>query len=575
MTSGFINRCANAIARPGLLTRLLGALALSAVLAGEAGAASPAAVEAEHGMVVSTQHYASEVGAGILVQGGNAIDAAVAVGYALAVVDPCCGNIGGGGFMTIHLKDGRETFINFRETAPTAATATMYLDPAGHPINELSRSGYLAAGVPGTVMGLERAAQKYGRLARRALLAPAIRLARYGYVLGRGDTDILDGKRFTKDPVAAKIFLRTDGSRVASGDRLVQTELAATLEAIAQQGTDAFYSGPIATMVAKASSENGGILTAQDFADYTVTETPPLNCSYRGYRIVSAPPPSSGGTTICEILNILEGYDLQALGFHSTQSVRLLVEAMRYAYRDRNTYLGDPAFVSNPLERLLSKDYAAEIRTAIDAGSATPAATLEPAKEKAETTHYSVVDSEGNAVAVTYTINGNFGAAVVAPGTGFLLNNEMDDFTVKPGAPNLFGLVQGNANAIAPGKRPLSSMTPTIVEKDGRTVLVLGSPGGPRITTAVLETIANIVDFGMTPAAAVAAPRFHQQWLPDALYYERGGLRPETAEALAARGHKLVEQGPWGAVELIAIDAEGRLVGVSDPRRPAGAAIGN
>ena len=573
MTSGFTSRFASAIPGLEVVTGLLGVLSVSGMLIGEVEAASPAAVEAEHGMVVSAQHYASEVGAGILAEGGNAIDAAVAVGYALAVVDPCCGNIGGGGFVTIHLKDGRDTFINFRETAPAAATATMYLDASGQPINELSRSGYRAAGVPGTVMGLEHAAKQYGRLARRALLAPAIALARYGYVLGQGDTDILDGKRFTKDPVAAKIFLQADGSRFASGDRLVQTELAATLEAIAQQGTDAFYRGPIATMVAKASSENGGILTAQDFADYTVTETPPLNCYYRGYRIVSAPPPSSGGTTICEILNILEGYDLQALGFRSARSVRLLVEAMRHAYRDRNTYLGDPAFVQNPLEHLLSKDYAAEIRAAIDAGSATPAAALEPAKEKAETTHYSVVDSEGNAVAVTYTINGNFGAGVIAPGTGFFLNNEMDDFTVKPGTPNLYGLVQGEANAIAAGKRPLSSMAPTLVEKDGRIFLVLGSPGGSRIITAVLETILNIVDYGMAPQQAVDAPRLHHQWLPDEIDYERSALAPEAVGELAGMGYKLVEQRPWGAVELIGI-ANGRLYGATDPRRPAGAAVG-
>jgi gamma-glutamyltranspeptidase / glutathione hydrolase len=549
---------------------LLAALFLLAALGGDAAAA---AVEAEHGMVVSAQHYASEIGAGILAQGGNAIDAAVAVGYALAVVDPCCGNIGGGGFMTIHLKDGRDTFINFRETAPAAATAAMYLDTAHQPVDDLSRSGYLAAGVPGTVMGLERAAKEYGRLARAALIAPAIALARDGYVLSRADADILDGKRFAKDPVAAKIFLRPDGGRFDPGDRLVQTDLAATLEEIAQKGPDAFYRGPIPKAVEKASGEHGGILTTQDFADYTVTETPPLTCSYRGYRIVSAPPPSSGGTAVCEILDILEGYDLKALGFRSPQSVHLLVEAMRQAYRDRNTFLGDPAFVQNPLERLLSKDYAAAVRTAIDAGNGAPAAALQPPKEKAETTHYSVVDAEGNAVAVTYTINGSFGAAVIAPGTGFFLNNEMDDFTVKPGTANLYGLVQREANAIAPGKRPLSSMAPTLVEKDGRVFLVLGSPGGSRIITAVLETILNILDYGMTPQEAVAAPRLHHQWLPDEVAYERSGLRPETIAELSGIGYKLVEQRPWGAVELIGI-ANGRLYGVSDPRRPAGAAVG-
>jgi len=573
MTSGCTRRSVRAISRPAPLTSLLGALTISAVLAGEAEAASPPAVEAEHGMVVSAQHYASEVGAGILAQGGNAIDAAVAVGYALAVVDPCCGNIGGGGFMTIHLKDGRDTFINFRETAPAAATAAMYLDASGQPVNELSRWGYLAAGVPGTVMGLERAAQEYGRLARRAVLAPAIALAGDGYVLSRADADILDGKRFGNNPVAAKIFLHADGSRLAPGDRLVQPDLAATLEEIAQRGPDAFYRGPIATMVVKASNANGGILTAQDFADYAVTEMAPLACSYRGYRIASAPPPSSGGTTICEILNILEGYDLESLGFNSAPSVHLLVEAMRYAYRDRNTYLGDPAFLQNPLERLLSKDYAAAIRAEVDASRATPSVALPATHEKSETTHYSVVDGEDNAVAVTYTINGSFGGGVIAPGTGFFLNNEMDDFTVKPGTPNLYGLVQGEANAIAPGKRPLSSMAPTLVEKDGRVLLVLGSPGGSRIITAVLETILNIVDHGMAPQQAVEAPRLHYQGLPDEVAYERTGLMPETVAVLTGMGYKLAEHRPWGAVELIAI-ANGRLYGASDPRRPAGAAIG-
>jgi len=545
--------------------RLVFALVLLAAL-------PAAAVEAEHGMVVTAQRYASEVGVRILAQGGNAIDAAVAVGYALAVVDPCCGNIGGGGFMTIHLRDGRDTFINFRETAPGAATAAMYLDAAGKPIDELSRSGYLAVGVPGTVMGLERAGLEYGRLARRALLAPAIALARDGYVLGQADADILESKRLGKDPVAARIFLRRDGSRLEAGDRLVQTDLAASLEAIAQHGPDAFYRGPIAAAVGRASAANGGILTAQDFANYQVTEGPPLSCSYRGHRILSAPPPSSGGTTICEILNILEGYDLKALGFRSAPSVHLLVEAMRHAYRDRNTHLGDPAFVHNPLERLLSKDYAAGIRTAIDTPKAMAPAAL-PAREKAETTHYSVVDGEGNAAAVTYTINGSFGAAVIAPGTGFLLNNEMDDFTVKPGMPNLYGLVQGEANAIMPGKRPLSSMAPTLVERDGTVLLVLGSPGGSRIITTVLETILNIVDYGMPPQEAVEAPRLHHQSLPDEVAYERAGLLPDATKTLTEMGYKLVEHRPWGAVELIAI-ANGRFFGVSDPRRPAGAAVG-
>ncbi len=525
-------------------------------------------------MVVSAQHYASEIGAGIIAQGGNAIDAAVAVGYALAVVDPCCGNIGGGGLMTIHLKDGRETFINFRETAPAAATAAMYLDAAGQPIKELSRSGYLAAGVPGT---------RHGARARRAKVWPACARVRCWHRPSRWPVTVMCSGGATPISSTASGLPRTRSPRRSFCSATAPPSCRATVsynpswrrrsKRLRYRAPTRFYRGPIPTSVAKASSENGGILTAQDFADYAVTEMPPLNCSYRGYRIVSAPPPSSGGTTICEILNILEGYDLQALGFRSAQSVHLLVEAMRYAYRDRNTYLGDPAFVQNPLERLLSKDYAAEIRTAIDAGNAAPAATLEPPKEKAETTHYSVVDSEGNAVAVTYTINGSFGAGVIAPGTGFFLNNEMDDFTVKPGTPNLYGLVQSKANAIAPGKRPLSSMSPTLVEKDGRVLLVLGSPGGSRIITAVLETILDIVDYGMAPQQAVEAPRLHYQGLPDEVAYERAGLTQETGAALTGMGYKLLEQRPWGAVELIEI-SNGHLYGASDPRRPAGAAVG-
>ena len=538
-------------------------------------AAWAAEVEAEHGMVVSAHRLASEVGVHILEAGGNAVDAAVAVGYALAVVDPCCGNIGGGGFMTVHLADGRETFINFRETAPMAATATMYLDAEGRQIDDLSRHGYRAAAVPGTVMGLDHTAVKYGRLPRTALIAPAMALARDGFALSRADTDILDARadRFGRDPGAAKIFLRPDGSRLEPGDRLVQSDLAATLELISQRGPEAFYKGPVAAAVEKASRENGGILTAGDFAAYTVTETAPVTCTYRGYLLVSAPPPSSGGTTMCEILNILEGDDIAASGFRSAKSVHLMVEAMRRGYRDRNAYLGDPAFIANPLERLLSKDYATSLRAEIARGGAAKGAAEGARRENSETTHYSVVDAEGNAVAVTYTINGYFGAGVVAPGTGFFLNNEVDDFTVKPGAANLYGLVQGEPNAIAPGKRPLSSMSPTLVERDGKVVLVLGSPGGPRIITAVLETIMNIVDHGMAAQEAVDAPRFHHQAQPEDVYFERSGLPPKVVTQLAAMGYKLVEQRPWGAVELIEI-ANRRLRGASDRRLPAGAAAG-
>jgi gamma-glutamyltranspeptidase/glutathione hydrolase len=533
------------------------------------------AVEAEHGMVVSAHRLASEVGVRVLQAGGNAVDAAVAVGYALAVVDPCCGNIGGGGFMTVHLADGRETFINFRETAPMAATATMYLDSEGRQIDDLSRHGYRAAAVPGTVMGLDHAAAKYGRLLRAQLITSAVALARDGFVLSRADTDILDARadRFRADPGAAKIFLRSDGGHFEPGDRLVQSDLAATLELISQRGPEAFYKGPVAAAVEKASRENGAILAAGDFAAYTVTETAPLTCTYRGYLLVSAPPPSSGGTTMCEILNVLEGYDIAGSGFRSAKSVQLMVEAMRRGYRDRNAYLGDPQFVANPVARLLSKDYAASLRAEMARGDVEKGVGEDAPREKSETTHYSVVDGEGNAVAVTYTINGYFGAGVVAPGTGFFLNNEMDDFTVKPGAANLYGLVQGEPNAIAPGKRPLSSMAPTLVERDGSVVMVLGSPGGSRIITTVLETIMNIIDHGKAAQEAVDAPRLHHQAQPEDVYFERSGLSPETVTQLTAIGYKLVEQRPWGAVELIEI-ANRRLRGTSDSRLPAGAAAG-
>jgi gamma-glutamyltranspeptidase / glutathione hydrolase len=462
----------------------------------------------------------------------------------------------------------------------------MYLNAAGAPVPDRSRHGYLAAGVPGTVMGLDRAAREYGTMARAALLAPAVALARNGFVLTRDDTEVLDAKAdaLAKDPGAAKIFLRPDGSHYRPGDRLVQTDLAATLEAIAKGGPDAFYHGPVATAVERASRTNGGILTARDFAGYTVTEGAPLSCTYRGYVLISAPPPSSGGTTLCEILNILEGYDLGGIGFHTPRAIELMVTAIGRGYADRNAFLGDPAFVANPLERLLSKGYAAGVRAAIDAGGAAPAqaspsSTLPRARgrveegERAETTHYSVIDAAGNAVAVTYTINGYFGAEVVAPGTGFLLNNEMDDFTAKPGAPNLYGLRQGAVDAIAPGKRPLSSMAPSLAKKDGRVVLVLGSPGGPRIVTAVLETLINLTDYHMSPAEAVGVPRLHYQGQPDKVFYERGGLPSATLTALSERGYALVAQKPWGAVELIAV-GNGRFLGVSDGRRPGGAANG-
>lgn len=567
-----------------------------------ADAASLPAVEAKHGMVVSSQRLASQIGVDILKMGGNAVDAAVAVGYAQAVVNPCCGNIGGGGFMTLHLANGSDTFIDFREKAPAAATADMYLDAQGNLVRGASLHGYLAAGVPGTVRGLELAFEKYGsgKLTREQVMAPAIKLARDGFVLTRADTDVLDTsiKKFKQDPEAAKIFLRPDGSPLQPGDRLIQTDLANTLEKIANIGANAFYLGKIPQAIQAASTRGGGILTAKDFAAYKAVERSPIRCDYRGYTIISAPPPSSGGTTLCEILNTIEGYDIKGMGYGSAASVHYMTEAMRHAYVDRNTLLGDPDFVNIPLKKLLSDQYAAQLRQEIEPDKATPSTKVQPGTgphEKPETTHYSIVDAAGNAVSTTYTINGRFGAGVIAPGTGFFLNDEMDDFTAKVGAQNLYGLVQGKANAIAPGKRPLSSMSPTLVTRDGHIFLVVGSPGGSRIITITLETLVNIIDHGMAPQAAVDAPRFHHQWLPDQIYYEAGGLSPDTLKLLKGMGYTLKAQSPWGATELIMVGLPtksgsvessgndsavsgkvraGYLYGANDPRRPAGAAIG-
>ncbi|EKN6038625.1 TPA: gamma-glutamyltransferase [Yersinia enterocolitica] len=574
---------------------------LALLVSGTLHAASTPAVEAKNGMVVTSQHLASQVGTDILKMGGNAVDAAVAVGYAQAVVNPCCGNIGGGGFMTIHLADGTDTFINFRETAPAAASADMYLDKEGKVTKDASLYGYLAAGVPGTVLGMDSAQKKYGKLTRQQVMAPAIKLAREGFVLTRADTDILDTtvKRFRQDPESARIFLRKNGEALQPGDRLIQTDLADTLTAISEKGPDAFYQGKIPQAVEAAAKKGGGILTAADFANYKITETAPITCSYRGYKFVSSPPPSSGGVTLCETLNVLEGYDLKSIGFNSAAYIHTLTEAMRHAYMDRNTFLGDPEFVKNPIDRLLSKSYAADIRKQIVANKATPSVEVQPGMqphEKPETTHYSIVDHDGNAVSTTYTVNGRFGAVVIAPGTGFFLNDEMDDFTVKVGEQNLYGLVQGATNSIAPGKRPLSSMSPTLVTKDGKTFMVLGSPGGSRIITITLQTALNVIDHGMAPQEAVDAPRIHHQWLPDEVYYEQRGVSADSLNLLKTMGYKMVEQNPWGAAELILVGLagvegvspansgndsavsgkvrEGYLYGANDVRRPAGAAIG-
>ena len=573
------------------------ALALFHSAPGDAVTRQP--ITADHGMVVTSQHLATDVGVAILKQGGNAVDAAVAVGYALAVTNPCCGNIGGGGFATLHMADGKDVFLNFREKAPGASTEKMYLNAAGDLVPDLSLKGYLAVGVPGSVLGLDTLLQKYGTMKREVVMAPAIKLAEEGFVLNDGDVAIMAGsaKAFAEQPNVAAIFLH-DGKPWASGETFIQKNLANTLKQISAGGPDAFYKGPIADALVDASSKNGGILSKQDLADYTVAEAAPIKCNYRGYDLISTPPPSSGGTAVCEILNILKGYPMGELGFHSAAGIHYMVEAMRHTFVDRNFQLGDPDFVKNPLDKLLSDSYAAEIRAKIDPAKATPSKDVQPGTaphEGTQTTHYSIVDAKGDAVAVTYTINALFGAKVIAGDTGFFLNDEMDDFTTKPGTANLFGLVQGKTNVIAPGKRPLSSMSPTIVTKDGKTFMVLGSPGGSRIITIVLETLMNVVDYGMNMQEAVDAPRLHHQWLPDEVYVEPFALSPDTAKILGDMGYTIKTQSPWGAAEAILIgpaadpaapassgnDAmaaskpiPGKLYGAHDDRRPAGAAGG-
>ena len=568
-----------------LYTAVAAAIALAG--AGQVHAASQAPVAAENGMVVTAQHLATHVGVDVLKKGGNAIDAAVAVGYALAVVYPAAGNLGGGGFMTAQLADGRKTFLDFREKAPLAATANMYLDKDGNVIKGLSTRGYLAVGVPGTVSGLELAREKYGTMKRAALIAPSIALAERGFPLEQGDIDMFDTATadFKKNPEAGAIFLNK-GEAFVAGQKLVQKELARTLRDISQKGVDGFYKGRVGAAIVASNQAGKGLITQADLDQYQTRELAPVECDYRGYRVVSAPPPSSGGVVICEMLNILEGYPLKDLGYHSAQAVHYQIEAMRHAYVDRNSYLGDPDFVKNPLDRLLDKGYAEKIRAVIDPNKAGVSKDIKPGvapHEGTNTTHYSIVDKWGNAVSVTYTLNDWFGAKVMAGKTGVLLNNEMDDFTSKIGVPNMYGLVQGEANAIAPGKRPLSSMSPTIVSKDGKPVIVLGTPGGSRIITVVLLTMINAIDYGMTVQEAVDAGRFHQQWLPDVTNVETYALSPDTRKILVGMGHNLGVPQPANHMVAIMVGApslggkpvgNNRFYGANDPRRNTGLALG-
>lgn len=537
-------------------------------------------VRARRVMVASASAFASQVGVDILKRGGNAVDAAVAVGLALAVTFPVAGNLGGGGFMLIRMADGRTTAIDYRETAPARASRDMYLGPDGRLLAEKSTLGYAAAGVPGTVAGFELALRKYGRLKWAQVVAPARRLAQEGfpvsYALERG---LRIAERLSRFPDSRRIFQR-DGNYYQEGDILRQPELAATLERLEKRGPREFYEGETARRIAAAMAANGGLITLEDLKGYRPVEREPLRGSYRGYEIVTFPPPSSGGIVLLNVLNQLEGDNLAALGPGSSEANHLLIETMRRAFADRAMLMGDPDFVPVPVEKLTSKDYAKARRATIDPNRATPSADVQPGLpaarfESAETTHFTVVDADGNIVTNTYTLNGPYGSGVTVPGTGVLLNNEMDDFAAKPGEPNAYQLVQGEANSIAPGKRPLSSMTPTIVLRDGKPWFAIGSPGGPTIISTVLQVVINIIDHKMNLQQAIDAPRLHHQWLPDVVMWEPYGMTADTKRALEAKGHRLdVVPRYNGDAEGIMIDTTGARLGASDPRNPDALAVG-
>jgi gamma-glutamyltranspeptidase/glutathione hydrolase len=531
-------------------------------------------VLAKNGMVASQEKRATRVGVEILKAGGNAVDAAVAVGFALAVTHPQAGNIGGGGFMLVHLAARNETIaIDYRETAPAAMTRDVFLDDRGEADPAKSRDSALGVGVPGTVAGLALAHEKYGsgKFTLAQLTAPAIKLAREGFAVDDELADTLPRAqlRLVRWPASAKIFLKPDGAALGRGQRLVQSDLAASLETIAANGPRAFYEGPLAEKLVAGVRQHGGIITLDDLKNYRAIERAPVRGNYRGYAIASMPPPSSGGVHLIEMLNILEGFSLRETGAESAATLHLMIEAMKPAYADRAEFLGDPAFTKVPLAGLTSKRYAAELRQQIDTERARPSKEIRagnPAPSEGDnTTHFSVVDSQGNAVANTYTLNFSYGLGLVAEGTGILLNNELDDFAAKPGAPNAYGLVGGDANAPGAGKRPLSSMSPTIVFRDGRVFLVAGTPGGSRIITMVLQIILNTIDHQMNIAEAVAAPRIHHQWLPDQVDAERG-LSPDTMRLLEARGHKIAVGRTFGSAHAIVVTPEG-FFGASDPRQ--------
>lgn len=534
---------------------------------------------AKNGMVASQQELASQVGVDILKQGGNAVDAGVAVGFALAVTLPRAGNIGGGGFMMIYdAKTGETVALDYREKAPAKAFRDMYLDEQGNAVAEKSRYHGLAVGVPGTVAGLLKALEEHGTMTREQVLAPAIKLAENGYVVTPELANSLEGlkDRLGKWPSTKKIFFREDGTPLRAGDVLKQPDLAKSLRLIVEKGRDGFYTGETAEGIVKAVNDAGGLMTLEDLKNYQAIDRKPVEGTYRGYKVVSMPPPSSGGTHIIQILNILEGYDLKASGMNSAKTIHLMSEAMKLAYADRSEYLGDPDFVKVPVAGLTSKKYADALRAQIDPEKVRPAADIKPGKpqpyESDQTTHYSVVDKDGNAIANTYTLNFSYGTGLVADGTGILLNDEMDDFSAKPGVPNAYGLIGGEANAVEGNKRPLSSMSPTIVFKDDKPFLVTGTPGGSRIITTVLQIISDVIDHDLNIAEATNAPRVHDQWLPDEIRVE-STLNPDTIRLLEQMGHKVSVKDAMGSTNSIMVTPKG-LYGASDPRTPDARTVG-
>ena len=536
-------------------------------------------VHAEHGIVATQEATATRIGLEVLQGGGNAVDAAASIGFALAVTLPSAGNLGGGGFMVVHdAASGETVAIDYREKSGGAAFRDMFLDEAGEAGPEKSRFSGLAIGVPGTVAGMALALERYGTISLAEALAPAIELAAQGIAVTPDLAQSLENakERLQKWPSSAAVFYKDGGAPYEPGETLVQRDLAWSLEQIAEEGPEAFYGGPIAERIVAEVRRAGGHLSLDDFRAYEAVVREPVRGDYRGFEIVSMPPPSSGGVHIVQILNILEGYPIGFLGAGGAETIHLMAEAMKLAYADRSEYLGDPDFVDVPVGTLTSKAYAEHLRGLINRNRARPAAEIKPGDlalyESPETTHFAIVDAAGNAVANTYTINFSYGTGLVAEGTGILLNNELDDFSAKPGVPNAYGLTGGDANAVAPDKRPLSSMSPTIVLQDGRPFLVTGSPGGPRIITTTLQVIMNVIDHGMNIAEATFAPRVHHQWLPDELRIEEG-LSPDTVRLLEQMGHAISVEDAMGSTQSIMVTENG-LSGSSDPRRPGALTLG-